>query len=336
MLQDPKNMISPLTGGVVTLHWEWREIEFRKDKFKVKVPYYLCEDTKEQFTTTESDTVWVMQMHNQYCAKYGIPYTDEIISIRERYGLSASKMSQILGFGENQWRRYEQGEIPSLSNGKMIRSIMNAQTFMDLVKSAKEILTNKELSKIESKVNVVIEEEKNYPIEQFELQRVYNCSRSKDNGFAPLSLNRLKNIMLYIIEQCGDVFCTKMNKLLFYTDFLSYRERGIAMSGLSYKAINYGPVPNNWDRVYSQFDEINQKIRIIGNYEGNVLTASSQVDKSLFSADEFEILDLVCSRFCNMSCHDISKISHKEKGWLDCHETHSSIPFSDAFELKAF
>lgn len=335
MLQDSNNLVSPLTGGIASLHWEWREIEFRKETFKVMVPFYVCEDTKEQFTTTESDNVWVMQMHNQYCAKYGIPYTDEIVSIRARYGLSASKMSLILGFGENQWRRYEQGEIPSLSNGKMIRSIANARSFLDLVESTKELLTEKEYSRIKAKVIEIVDADNVIPIEIFETNHVYNCPRSQDNGFAPLSLKRLKNIMSYLIQQCGDTFCTKMNKLLFYTDFLSYRERGIAMSGLSYKAINYGPVPENWDRAYSQFDEIKQETRIIGNYEGNVLTACGDVDKSLFSAEELEIMDVVCSKFKNLSCHDISKISHKEKACIDCHESHSRIPFSDAFALKA-
>ena len=95
MLQDPKNMVSPLTGGTVTLNWESREIEFRKEKFIVMTPYYVCDDTKEQFTTTESDTVWMNQLHNQYCAKHGIPYTDEIIEIRN--GLKVFLLLLIIG-----------------------------------------------------------------------------------------------------------------------------------------------------------------------------------------------------------------------------------------------
>lgn len=282
-------MVSPLTGGTVTLNWEWREIEFRKEKFIVMTPYYVCDDTKEQFTTTESDTVWMNQLHNQYCAKHGIPYTDEIIEIRKRYDLSAAKMSLILGFGENQWRRYEQGEIPSVSNGKLIRSIMRADLFLDLVDSSKESLTESEFSRIRSRVNAVVSGSANDPIEEYEIRRVYSCARSQENGFAQLSLTRLKNIMIYLIQNCGDIFCTKMNKLLFYTDFLSYRERGIAMT----------------------------------------------VDKSFFTQEELDILDSVCSRFHDMSSRDISEISHKEKAWIDCHDKHSRIPFSDAFALKA-
>ena len=35
-----------------------------------------------------------------FCEKYGVPYTDEIVAIRRRYGISAQKkMSLILGIG---------------------------------------------------------------------------------------------------------------------------------------------------------------------------------------------------------------------------------------------
>ena len=112
----------------MTLEWEWREMEFRKETWRVMFPYYKCADTGEQFTTTDSDGVWLAQVRNQYCRKYGIPYMDEIVAVRERYGLSAVKMSAILGFGPNQWRKYEQEEVPNVSNGRMIRSIMRAMT----------------------------------------------------------------------------------------------------------------------------------------------------------------------------------------------------------------
>lgn len=334
MLQDAKNMVSPITGGKVSLHWEWRDIDFRKENFRVMVPYYVCEDTKEQFTTTESDGIWYAQLRNQYCKKYGIPFTDEIIEVRERYGVSALKMSLILGFGENQWRKYEQEEIPSLSNGKMIRSIMNPKVFLDLVESSKELLNDKEYSKITNKVKEIIASSEEYHIERYEKKRIFNIIRSEENGYAPISLERLKNVMLYVLNQCGETFYTKMNKILFYIDFIAYKERGIAITGLSYKAIDYGPVPEHWERVYSQFDEICQEPRTFGTYEGIILSTSTPSNESIFSKEELAILNAVCSRFKTVSSKEISALSHEEKAWIDNHKTHSRIPFTSAFELK--
>jgi len=42
----------------------------------------------------------------------------------------------------------------------------------------------------------------------------------------------------------------KLNKLLFFTDFTHYKNYGSSVSGLSYRAIKYGPVPANYDNIY--------------------------------------------------------------------------------------
>ena len=335
MIEDPKTMKSPITGGPVTLHWELRDMTFRKESFKVMVPYFVCEDTGEQFTTTESDTVWCRQLYNQYALKYGIPFTDEIIAVRERYGLSAQKMSLVLGFGENQWRKYEQGEVPSVSNGRMIRSIMNPKVMLDMVESSRQELGEKEYRRIIERVLSHISHSEQYLMEQWEKNRVYGATRGVENGFAPLSLERLKNMMIRILEKCNDVWCTKMNKLLFYIDFLAFKSRGIAISGLSYRAIEYGPVPERWDKVYSEFQEIEQNLRQIGDFEGNVLTSNKKAEMSCFDEDEIILIDMVCNQLGNYSSSELSRISHQEKAWTDHHANRELIPFSDAFQLKA-
>lgn len=334
MLRNDKDMTSPITGGRMSLNFEWRDIEYRKEKFRVMVPFYRCEDTGNQFTTTESDGVWCRQMHQQYCLKYGIPFTDEIIALRERYGLSAQKMSLILGFGENQWRKYEQEEVPSVSNGRVIRSAMNPKVMLDFVESAKGVLTDKEYEAAKAKVQAVIERREDWRIEEYETKRVFAYGRGVENGFGQVSLRRLKNVMLFVLEHCGEVWTTKMNKLLFYIDFMSYRERGIAITGLSYRAIDFGPVPERWERVYSQFDEIRQEVRAVGEYEGNVLKASARADETLFDEDELQIMAQVCERLGKCSSRQVSELSHQEKAWLECHDEHRMIPFEDAFALK--
>lgn len=108
-------MRSPFTGGNATLRHEVSELAYRKETFKYVHLYYECDETKERFTTTELDEVNIGQIYNQYRAKYGIPFPDEIASLRKQYGLPAIKMSRILGFGDNQFRLYENGDMPKRS-----------------------------------------------------------------------------------------------------------------------------------------------------------------------------------------------------------------------------
>ena len=126
-----------------------------------------------------------------------------------------------------------------------------------------------------------------------------------------------------------------MNKLLFYTDFMSYRERGMAMSGLSYRAIDFGPVPERWDRVYSEFPEVRQELRQVGDFVGSILKTSEKADNSLFIDDELKVLDAICTHFSKMTSREISRISHDEEAWLNHHDKHEYIPFDDAYTIKA-
>jgi DNA-binding transcriptional regulator YiaG len=130
-------MKSPFTGKEMKRVYEKRTWNFRGEQYEYEHISWLCEDSGEQFTNDESDTAGFVQVTNQYRAKYGIPYTDEIIAVRQRYGISAAKMSLILGIGVNQYRLYEQGEVPSVSNGRMIRSIMNPRVMLEMVESSK-------------------------------------------------------------------------------------------------------------------------------------------------------------------------------------------------------
>ena len=121
------------TGKPMRVVYRPETMTFRGEKFNCVYMSFRDDELNEGFTTTESDSIWYNQVTNQYREKHGIPYQDEIIATRERYGVSASKMSLILGFGTNQYRLYEEGEVPSESNGKMIRSATIRQMILFIV-----------------------------------------------------------------------------------------------------------------------------------------------------------------------------------------------------------
>ena len=329
-------MKSPFTGKEMKLVYEKRTSNFRGEQFEFEHTAWLCEDTGEQFTTDDSDTAAFVQVTNQYRAKYGIPYTDEIIDVRKRYGISAAKMSQILGIGVNQYRLYEQGEVPSVSNGRMIRSVMNPKVMLEMVESSKNEMSKSEYDRIVSKVKAVIAESEAYKLEQYETKRLFTVPRGADNGYAQISLDRLKNILLYFIEKSDGVFFTKMNKLLFYADFMAYRVTGKSVSGLAYKAIAHGPVPVRWDRIYSFYDEIDQEIvQFPDGRAGTKLVSKLSPDMAEFSDDELKILEYVSQRFKNETPTQISETSHQEEAWKQYVNSDKLIDFNMAFSLMA-
>ena len=326
-------MQSPFTGGHATLRHELSELTFRKEKFQYVYQFYECDETKERFTTTALDEVNVGQVYNQYRAKYGIPFPDEIKRIRQRYGLPASKMSQILGFGDNQYRLYENGDMPSEANGKILMSIQNQHIFESFVLNAKNQFEEDEYNKILDKVKAV----KTDANELFIKNYIFNgCRRDIFNGYATQSISKLKNIILFFIEKYDGVFFTMMNKLLFYTDFYSYKMTSKGMSGLAYKAIQRGTVPIRWDRIYSFYDDIHQEIiHFESGVEGTRLTSLLSPDLAEFTEEELNILETIYLRFKSENSTKISDISHNETAWQKYVDSGQMISFDMAFSLKA-
>ena len=72
-------MKSPFTGGTCTLMHETREVTYRKEKFEYVAQYWICDDTGEEFTTTDQDGASLAQVYNSYREKFGIPYPDEFL-----------------------------------------------------------------------------------------------------------------------------------------------------------------------------------------------------------------------------------------------------------------
>lgn len=152
-------MKSPITGKEMKMIQEKRSIIFRKETFEIVFHYYKCDDSGEQFTTTALDELNMNQVYNQYRDKFNIPFPDEIIKIREKYGVSAAKMSEILGFGINSYRQYEAGEMPSIANAKLIQVVDDPRKFIEMVELC-GILDERLKAKYTQKAQLLAEEKR--------------------------------------------------------------------------------------------------------------------------------------------------------------------------------
>ena len=324
-------MRSPFANCELIPFTEERTEKFRNEDFCFTFRALKCPKTGEVLTTTELDEVNLSQVYNQYRAKHNIPFVDEIQGIRKYYGVSAQKMAAILGLGSNQYRLYENGEMPSIAIGKLLRAIQTPSVFISYVKMCDQ-LSDKEKKEFTGKA-------KNRNIDDFtpflHLEIFGNQPRDVFNGYAPQSLSKVKNMMLFFIEKNEELFQTKMNKLLFYADFLCYKITGRGMSGLSYIALQYGPVPYNWNKVFSLTEDIKQEVILLSNgSEGHILISDLSPDKKAFTEKEIEVLECVNTTFRNVTASSISETSHKEKAWIDNVKNHNFINYSYAFQLS--
>jgi DNA-binding transcriptional regulator YiaG len=330
-------MKSPFTGGAARLEKEMRTMEFRKEDFLVCFQYYLCLESEEQFTDEQLDEVNINQVYNQYRAKYGIPFPDEINAIREQYGLGASKMSEILGLGINSYRNYEAGEVPSIANGRLIQLVKDPKEFQQLIEISKNEFSAEELVKIHKKINHAL-------AGWNERERMYETIILGEkrpgllNGYRIPNLAKINNMVLFFAQKVKP-FKTKMNKLLFYADFLHFKQTGYSISGLTYQAIQKGPVPKNYDWIFDNTVEkkmITISFHDYGDYIGEQFlpTDTSVFDETLFSTSELAAMQAVANYFERATVKEIVNKSHEEMAWILNVEELKPISYLWGFELK--
>lgn len=332
-------MKSPFTNGEAQLKKEERQLIFRKESFTILYHYYVCEDTFEQFTTTEIDTLNLNQVHNKYREKYGIPFTDEIKNIRESYGLSAAKMSDVLGLGANVYRNYEAGEIPSVATGRLIRLSEDPEEFRKLLEMSRNSLEQHEYERVKKKLDHA--QGGWGKVEAMWKGWLFgNDYPNIHNGYRVPTLEKVGN-MVRFFAQANKPYTTALNKLMFYADFGHFKKYGQSISGVYYKALPKGPVPENYGGIYnhivnSGFAKVEEMD--FGDFVGDRFVTDTIVvfnaTDGLFTDSEIGMLKNVSKRFKGLTTKKIVDISHEEPAWQDNVGDYERISFEYGFELK--
>ena len=159
------------------------------------------------------------------------------------------------------------------------------------------------------------------------------------SGYVKPDFTKLTEMVKFFSEKLNP-WKTVLNKLLFYSDFLAYRGNCYSMSGVRYRAIKMGPVPNNYNSIY-EFMYNKEDIEIINvAFPNNVFgyrfnkVENKKFNPDIFSSNELDILNLVCAKFSNMNTSDVIEFSHKEKACLENESERKFIDYKYAFDIE--
>ena len=126
--------------------------KYRGQSFEVASAQYECLDTQRRFTTTDQDEEFIAEVQRLYRERNFVPSKAEIKETRQRYGLSAARMSALLGFGTNQYSLYEAGEIPTESNGTLIWLASHPEVFGLLANHKAKSMHPRQLEQIQQRL----------------------------------------------------------------------------------------------------------------------------------------------------------------------------------------
>lgn len=151
--------------------------------------------------------------------------------------------------------------------------------------------------------------------------------------------HKFRELLLYVAGRCEAhtyFGSTKLNKILFYADFLAFSRLGHPITAAEYEGWQFGPVPRQrgWieadmrDRGDLAIQKRRRQERVIALRDANL---------ERFSADEIAIVDEVIDTLVDHSADQVSDLSHGFLGWKaawrkrEATGTVATIPYTTAF-----
>ncbi|HEX8450936.1 MAG TPA: Panacea domain-containing protein [Longimicrobium sp.] len=146
---------------------------------------------------------------------------------------------------------------------------------------------------------------------------------------------KMAELILYISDRSQldpPYGAIKLNKILFYADFLHYAKHGRPITGQEYMKLNQGPAPRRLVPVRKRLVAARELIvREVpyGTMRQERPIALRAADLTGFNGEEIAMVDSVISLFWGLSARQVSEISHEFDGWklADYKET---IPYDMA------
>ncbi|MBA3311797.1 MAG: Panacea domain-containing protein [Planctomycetota bacterium] len=152
---------------------------------------------------------------------------------------------------------------------------------------------------------------------------------------ASTGAEKFRELIVYLsrLSEGDDNFgSVKLNKLLFYIDFMAYTRWGRSVTGKVYQKLEQGPAPRPLVPVLRQLEEERAVALQKRNYYG--LTQKRPVALrepvlSGFAPEEIDLIHYVVDKCRHLDAKTISDQSHRFTGWkiADLHET---IPYEIA------
>ena len=316
-------------------------ITLKGDKVTYEERFYFCANAYEdenEFETGSMTNANLLNARNAYRVKHGLLTSDEIVAIRESYGLSQVDLARLLGWGEATISRYESKDIQDEAYDTMLRFIKdNPLKALEFLKKNAAKFTELKRSEVREKI---IEKLDSYGKEYLTRQALEGEyagfeKPSDSNGFVTLNISKIEAAISYIAKHISNLFKVKLMKMLWYVDALSYKTSGYAMTGMVYRHNDMGALPIGHYSLMN-LENLNVHEEESYNYDSMMhIYPTDGMDYSVLSAEDIKILDIVIRKFKSYKAKEIVDYMHEEKAYLET-KSGEIIPFSMAGEIRDF
>lgn len=270
----------------------------------------ICSKCGKEVNHLEVDEENQRIAFNQYRIEKGVLTPEQIKEIRNKYNLNQRDFSRLLGFGEITISRYERGSLPTAAHNQIIRESANPEKMLEMLDRNGDKIDKAECEQLKRQLLKQLEESEEQQIVN-KIKDVFNNTSSIFSGNKQFNLKKFKQMVAFFAVR-EKPYKTKLNKLLFYADFYFFKKYGGSISGSKYICHNYGPVPDQYESLYANLNNVEIKEDLYGEY----IAPLAEFDDSVFSKEELDMLEFVYQKFKHKYAKTISDFSHDEEGWI--------------------
>ena len=246
-----------------------------------------CKECKSDIFVNSISDYNLKALYDVYREKNGIISLEKILEICEKYNISKRPLSLLLGWGEQTYSRYCNGDIPSKQYSDILNKIYENPVFYS------ELLENNK--------------------EQLPSEIAYKKSKEAVDKILEGNLNdesKINRVINYILDCCGDITPLALQKSLYYVQGFYYAFNNEFLFEEDCQAWAHGPV---YPEVYFKYK----------HYKFDPIESKIEVSDTIFTSSELIIMENVVKHFCCYSGKVLEKFTHSEYPWL---ETRGEIP----------
>ena len=310
------------------------------EEVKFEETYYLClnsDEEENEFVTGKMENDNLLNARNVYRKAHDLLTSDEIVAIRESYGLSQVDLAKLLGWGEATISRYESKAIQDDAYDNMLKIIRdNPLVAMELLQKHSEQFTGLKKIGIKHKIMENLDEDGREYLQRKALESEYVEFEelSDENGMTKLNIPKIELVISYYASRIKKLYKVKLMKMLWYADSLCYKLYGHAMTGLVYCHEDMGAWPIGHYKigglqlvsVEEECEYENSEYRFLPN---------EKLDETDLSIEEKKILDMVIGKFKTYSAQQIIDYMHDEIAYKKTKDK-EIIPFGLAKQIRDF
>ena len=299
-----------------------REITYdvKDKKITYMEKYKIDEDTKEEVYDPKIEKENGIKVIDKYREEEGLLTSKEIQSIREKYGLTQKEFAILLGLGEKNITRYENGMAQNNSIDLLMKSVENITNFVSYLEKSSGKFTEERYDELYKKYN------------ELDYKRRHALLESKANRFfSNFKTTNVLKIAEYLIKVKKILDKWTLHKLLYYIQgiCLSHADKEAFYEEI--QAWTYGPVV---PEVYFE-DENNRLEAMLAKLFPIADSCELDEDDGLDEGLKYIVNDVVNS-YGKLSGKSLMELTHEETPWRTSYKSGVKNIIIPKNEIKKF